>query len=128
MAAVLTKAGMAGVASRIIVDTDPAIFNYVAVGIGTTAATSDDTTLESEITDSGMARATGTLSLVTTTETDDTAQCVKSFTVTGTKAVTEQGWLNAAAAGTLLLREVFAAINVVNGYTLVITNKAKVSA
>jgi len=128
MAAVLTKAGMAGVASRIIVDTSPAIFNYVAVGIGTTAATSDDTTLESEITDSGMARATGTLSLVTTTVTDDTAQCVKSFTVTGTKAVTEQGWFNAAAAGTMLLHEVFAAINVVDGYTLVITNKAKVSA
>jgi len=98
-------------------------FDYIAVGTGTTAAAVTDTTLETEITDSGMARAQGTNTLVTTDTTNDTLQCVKQFTVTGAKAVTESGVLNAASAGSLLARQVFSAINVTNGDTLQITWK-----
>jgi hypothetical protein len=60
---------------------------------------------------------------VTTDVTNDTAQLVYTFTVTGTAAVTESGVFNAASSGVLLARQVFSAINVVNGDSLQITWK-----
>ena len=129
MAAVLTDAGMAGIAARINGTGTPAAYTYIAVGTGTTGALAADTTLEAEITDSGLARATDASPTVTTTTvTNDTAVCDVTFTVTGTKAVTECGLLNAAAAGTLLFHDVFSAYNVVNGDTLIVTAKVKVQA
>ena len=117
----VTNAGKAGVASRINGDGSEAAFTYIGVGTGTTAANAADTTLEAEISDSGLSRAAGTASRVTTDVTNDTAQLLKAFSVTGTKAVTESGVLNAATSGVLLARQVFTAINVVNGDTLQIT-------
>lgn len=116
-----TTAGKAGFASRLNGSGSEAAFTFIAVGIGTTAANIADTTLESEITDSGMARAAATASRTTTDTTNDTATLVKSFSVTGTKAVTESGVLNASSAGVLGCRQVFSALNVVNGDTLQIT-------
>jgi len=100
-------------------------FTYLAVGIGTTAADATDTALESEIVDSGLERAASTVSQVTTTQTNDTLQLLETFSVTGTKAVTEAGALNAGAAGTLLGHQVFAALNVSSGDSLQITYKFK---
>lgn len=102
-------------------------FDYIAVGTGTTAATATDTTLETEVTNLGLTRAAGTGTSVTTNVTDDTAQFLKSFTVTGAAAVTESGVLNAASTGTLLCRQTFSAINVANGDTLQITWKVTVA-
>jgi len=119
----ITNAGAAGVASRINGDGSEAVFTYIAVGTGTTAANVTNTTLETELATSGLSRAAATASRVTTDVTNDTAQLVKSFTVTGTAAVTESGVLNAASSGTLLARQVFSAINVVNGDSLQITWK-----
>lgn len=119
----VTSAGKAGVASRINGAGSEAAFTYVAVGTGTTAANAADTTLETEITDSGLARAAATASRVTTDVTNDTAQLQLTYTVTGTKAVTESGVLNAASSGVLAARQVFSAINVVNGDSLQITWK-----
>ena len=62
-----------------------------------------------------MSRAAGTASRSTTDVTNDTAELTKTFSVTGTVAVTESGALNAASAGVLLARQVFSAVNVVNG-------------
>lgn len=121
----ITNAGFAGAASRINGADSEAAFTYIAVGIGTTAANVANTTVETEITDSGLARAAATASRVTTTQTNDTAQLTKTFSVTGTKAVTESGVLNAAASGVLLCRQVFSAINVVNLDSLTITWKIK---
>lgn len=90
-------------------------FTYLAVGTGTTAAAATDTTLETEITDSGLGRAAATVSQVTTTVTNDTLKLAKTFTVTGTKAITEAGALNNSSGGTLLGHQVFSAVNVVNG-------------
>ena len=98
-------------------------FTYLAVGTGTTAAAAGDTTLETEITDSGLERAASTVSQETTTQTDDTLQLLKEWTATGSKAVTEVGALNAGAAGTLLGRQIFSAINVVSTDVLEITYK-----
>jgi hypothetical protein len=123
----VTNAGFALAAGRLNGSGAPAAATYIAVGTGTTAAAAGNTTLETEITDSGLARVNGTVSLVTTTQTNDTAQTTTTFTVTGTKAVTESGVLNASSSGSLLCRQVFSAINVVNGDSLAITWKIKMS-
>lgn len=119
----VTNAGKAGVASRINGNGGEAAFTYIAVGTGTTAAAATDTTLETEITDSGLARVAATASRVTTDVTNDTAQDTTTFSVSGTKAVTESGVLNASSVGVLLARQVFSAINVVSGDSLTITWK-----
>lgn len=119
----VTNAGMAGVASRINGSGAEAAFTYIAVGTGTTAANAADTTLQTELATSGLSRASATASRVTTDVTNDTAQLSYAFSVTGTQAVTESGVLNAAASGVLLNRQVFSAINVVNGDTLTLTHK-----
>lgn len=121
----ITNAGFAGAASRVNGADSEAAFTYIAVGTGTTAANVANTTLETETAASGLSRAAGTCSRVTTTQTNDTAQITKTFSVTGSVAVTESGVLNAASVGTLLCRQVFSAINVVNGDSLTITWKIK---
>jgi len=125
IANLVTNAGFAGVASRINGSGAEAAFTFVAVGTGATAAAAADTTLQTETAASGLSRAAASASRVTTTQTNDTAQLVLTYTVTGTVAVTESGVLNAASSGVLLCRQVFSAINVVNGDSLQITWKVK---
>lgn len=117
----ITNAGAAGVASRINGSGGEAAFTYIAVGTGTTAANVADTTLETEIVGSGLDRVSASVSRVTTDVTNDSARLTTTFTVTGTKAITESGVLNAASVGTLLARQVFSAVNVVNGDSLSVT-------
>lgn len=102
-------------------------FDYIAVGTGTTAATATDTQLQTEETENGLTRAAATGTLVTVNVTNDTCQLVKSFSVTGSVAVTESGVLNAASTGTMLCRQTFSAINVADGDTLQITWKVTVA-
>lgn len=121
LANLVTNAGLAGIASRINGDGSEAVFNYIAIGTGTTAANATDTALETEITTGGGARASATVSRTTTTVTNDTATFVKTFTFSASFAVTEAGVLNAASSGTLLNRQVFSAVNVVSSDTLQVT-------
>lgn len=114
----ITTTGKAGAASRLNGSGAEAAFTYLATGIGTTAAAAGNTALESEIVDSGLGRAAATCTRDTTSVTNDTAKLDKTWSVTGSKAVTECGILNAAAAGTLLGRQVFTAVNVVSGDSL----------
>lgn len=123
----ITSTGKAGAASRLNGSGAEAAFTYLATGIGTTAAAAGNTTLESEITDSGLERAAATCTRVQTTVANDTAQLDKTWSVTGTKAVTECGILNAAAVGVLLGRQVFTAVNVVSGDSLQIIYKVACS-
>jgi len=115
--------GLALMAGRIEGSGSPAAATYMAVGTGTTAPAAGNTTLEAEITNSGLARAAGTPTLVKVNVNNDTAQLVKQWSVTGTKAITEMGIFNAASAGTLLVRNTFSAYNVVSGDTFKITHK-----
>ena len=121
----ITNAGRALISGLINGSGSPAAATYVAVGTGTNAANVSDTTLQTESSTSGLSRAAGTVSLVTTTVTNDTAQVTKTFSVTGTVAVTEAGLLNASSSGTLLARQVFSAVNVVNTDSLAITWKVQ---
>jgi hypothetical protein len=117
----VTNAGMAGIASRINGSGSEAAFTYIAVGTGTNAAAATDTTLQTEITDSGLARAGATASRVTVDVTNDGARLIYTFSVGGTKAITESGVLNDATTGVLLARQVFTAVNVTSGDSLQIT-------
>ena len=117
----VTDTGRAGVASRINGSGAEAAFTYIAVGTGTTAANVTDTALETELAADGLSRAAASVSRVTTDVTDDSARMTVTFSVTGTQAVTESGVLNAASSGVLLARQVFTAVNVVNGDSLAVT-------
>jgi len=114
-------AGLAGA-----VDTQTA-FTYLALGTGTTAAAATDTALETEITDSGLARAGATVTRETTTLTNDTLQLDYTWTASGSKAVTEAGALNAASVGVLAGRQVFTALAAESSDTIQITYKFKFS-
>lgn len=106
----------------------PSVFGYLEVGTGTTAAAAAQTTLETAITDSGLARAASTNTQVTTTVANDTLRMTKTWAVTGTKAITEIGAFDAAVAGNMAGRSVFSAINVVNGYTFIGTYDFQITA
>lgn len=103
-------------------------FNYIAVGSGTATATATDTQLQTEETENGLTRTTGTGSQVTTTTANDTAQLLKSFSVTGSVTVTESGVFVADSGGTMICRQTFSEINVADGDTLQITWKVKIAA
>ena len=117
----VTNAGAAGVASRINGSGAEAAFTYIAIGTSATAANVADTTLGAEISTGGGSRAAATASRTTTDVTNDTATLVLTYNFSATFAVTESGVLNAASTGTLLARQVFSAINVVNGDSLQVT-------
>ncbi len=100
----------------------------IAIGIGTTAANAADTTLESESTTDGTARGAATASSVNTATTKDTAQWVKTFSLLGSFAITEEGLFdNNTSGGNMLARQVFSAVNVVSGDSLQITHKVAFS-
>ena len=117
----ITNAGLAEMAGLVGATGSPSAFTYLAVGTGTTAANAANTTLETEITDTGLERAASTVSRVTTTQTNDTLQLLKSWAATGAKAVTEIGALNAVSTGDLLGRQVFSVINVTTDDVLEMT-------
>lgn len=123
----VVNAGKAEVAGLVNGATTGA-FSYLAIGTGTTAAAVGNTILEAEITTGGGARAQdASPTRETVTVPNDTAVLDYEWTFTGAFAVTESGVFDAAAAGNLLARQVFAAINVVATDKLEITWKVTVS-
>lgn len=100
-------------------------FGYLAVGTSSTAVAASQTTLQAEITDSGLARAAATASRVTTTQTNDTLQLVKTWTASGSKTIEEIGYFNAASNGVMGGRALTGTKSVVNGETLTGTYQIK---
>ena len=123
----ITTVGKGLLAGRLNGSGSPAAATYLGLGIGTTAAAAGDTALESEIVDSGLARAAATVALTTTSTANDTATLTYTWTASGTKAVTEVGALNAGSGGTLLGRRVFSAVNVVSTDQLQVTYSFQIS-
>lgn len=96
----------------------------IALGVGSPSATA----LGSESTTNGGARGAATVTNTTTTTTGDTEQWVKTFTFTGSLALTEEGLFdNNTSGGNMLASQSFSAINVVDTDTLQITHKVKVA-
>jgi hypothetical protein len=97
----------------------------VGIGTGTTAEATTQTALVTEV----ETRQNGTQSLVTTTHTNDTYQCVSaSITATSARAVTEAGLFNSTTVGgsIMLARALFSVINMAINDTLAITWKVPV--
>lgn len=95
------------------------VFNYIAVGSGTTDPVVGDTALEAEI-----VRVEGEYTENTVNEWQIEATFIPGV---GTGAITESGVLNAAAAGTLLSRQEFPVVHKEAGDTLVVTWKYTLS-
>jgi hypothetical protein len=94
--------GLAYIADR-MADAAESAMSHMAVGTGSTAAASGDTTLETEA---------GRVALTSTTQTNEDVVYVATFSAgTGTGALTEAGILNGASGGTLLCRTVFSTVN-----------------
>lgn len=98
----VVNTGLAYVASR-MVGTAANVMSNMALGSGTTAASATDTALQTELGRVALASGTAAANIVTYTATFPPG--------TATGAVTEAGILNAASAGTLLCRTVFAVVN-----------------
>lgn len=79
------------------------VMSHMAVGSGTTPAAVGDTALGGELGRVALASNTATANVVTQTATFPAG--------TGTGAITEAGIFNAASAGTMLCRTVFAVVN-----------------
>ena len=100
-------------------------FTYLAVGTSSTATSAGHTTLQAEIVDSGLERASATVSRVTTTQTNDTLQLTKTWTATGSKAVEEIGVFNASSSGVMATRALTTTKTLVNTSQLVATYQIK---
>lgn len=123
----IASAGKAVVAGLIGNSGSPTAFTYLAVGTSATAESASHTALQAEITDSGLARASATVALVTTTVTNDTLRLTKTFSVTGTKTIEEIGIFNAVSAGTMLGRKLTTSKAVSSGDSLQATYDIQVS-
>lgn len=119
----VVSTGLAYIASR-MKDATATAMSHMAVGAGNVAAAAANTALGSEL---GRVALTST-TIVTTSVSNDAVQYVATFPAgTGTGAITEAGILNAASAGTMLCRTVFAVINKGALDTLTITWKVTVA-
>ena len=97
-------------------------FKYHDSGVGTTAAVVGDTDME---TTDGESRATGTQ---TEGSSANIYKSVGTIAYTSSKAITESGLFSQATGSTLLDRDVFAAINVINGTSIEFTVEFTVTA
>lgn len=97
---------------------------WVATGTSDTAFAVTDTTLGTEITDSGLQRVAVTATRVTTNVANDTTQFVKTFTITGTYTIKEVGIFNASSTGDMGGRTVLTVPkDVVSGSSYTLTHK-----
>jgi len=99
--------GLAFIANKML-DGNTAVMTHMALGTGTTAAVTSDTTLETENGRASLDSANN----VNTNVPGDSVQFVATFPAgTCTGALTEAGLFNDAAAGAMLSRTNFAVVN-----------------
>jgi hypothetical protein len=101
----MQNAGFAAIAARVGGITKNA-FTYLEIGTSSTAHSAEHAALLAPITDSGLARASATVSRLTTTVSNDTTQWLHEWTATASKTIQEIGVLNAASGGDMLCRSV----------------------
>lgn len=120
-ATVLTDAGKAIIANRMIgAGTEP---KYVAMGTGggSRTAAAADTALTTEV----ETRTAGTGTRVTTTVTNDTHQEVGTVTATGSRTVNEAALFDASSAGNMYISATHADNGLSSGDSLQYTFKNK---
>lgn len=127
MAVYATTAGFTELAKLAVGETADE-WTHIALGTGT-GQNAGDTTLDTETSASGLARAAATMSTVTTTVTDDTIQAYKVFTAGATATVAEAGVFNASSSGDMLMvGDLSPVAAMVSGDTLTITLKCQIKA
>lgn len=108
----VVSVGLNFIASR-MKDATATAMSHMAVGSGTAAAASGNTTLGTEL---------GRVALSSTTVTNNAVGFSATFGAgVGTGAVTEAGLFNASSAGTMLCRTVFSVVNKAAADTMSIT-------
>lgn len=112
------KAAMAGLVGNVGSIT---AFTYLELGTSSTAPAASQTALQAAITDTGLARASATVTRITTSVTNDTLQYTYTWTASGTKTVEEIGIFNAASSGIMLSRALTTSKVMANGETLAAT-------
>jgi hypothetical protein len=120
MSSFVTNAGFANNTSAWVAASSAKYIGW-GTGSGQTAASNALAAAAAE------ARTTGTLSQVTTTVTNDTYQVAGTITATGTRAITEVGVFDAAAAGNMDIYGDFSVVNLASGDSISFTIKVKVS-
>lgn len=94
----------------------------IAIGTGTPSSTA----LGTESTTNGAARGAATVTNQTTTLTGDTERWVKTFTLSGSFAFTEEGLFdNNTSGGNMLASQSYSAVNVVSGDQYQVTHNVK---
>jgi len=104
---IVTQVGDAHIADQLASAHDEDEMSHMAIGTGTTAAADTDTTLETELDRNALTSRTQGAGA----DDNDVIYIGDWAAGDGTGAITEAGVLNAAAAGTLLCRSVFAVKN-----------------
>lgn len=106
----VVTAGKSWVAARMS-SASAAVMSHMAIGTGATAAAVGDTTLQTEVARVALGIAGGTSSTNTINFTATIPADTPNITAPATTAVSEAAVLNAASAGTMLARTVFAVVN-----------------
>ena len=109
-----TNTGVAAIAGLAGATGSQVAFTYLALGTDSTAAAVTQTALIAEITDTGLARHSATVSRVQTTVANDTLQLVYTWTASGVKVLREIGMFNDSSTGIMASRIVYAAITTAN--------------
>jgi len=130
MAAVVTKYGFVETAKFLTNIDSPVAFASIAVGTGSTAEGTDVSALQTEITASGLTRASAaTVTTASSATNSDTAKYAHTWTATGSYNVKECGVLNSNTGGDLLCYATFAsAIPMESADTLQVTWSVQVKA
>ncbi len=103
-------------------------YKYLSLDASSTAAAAANTTLASEITSPSLKRVVATTSQATTNVSNDTSQCVHTFSSTATQSVYGVGLFDTpTSGGTMASRATFSVKNLVSGDTLQVTHKLVVA-
>jgi hypothetical protein len=117
----ITFAGVAQ-AALVLYDNTADHFRYGEIGSNSTAPVDGDNGCKT-----ALSRVLATMSRVTTTITNDTAQWISQHTASGAWSVYEYALMTLAAAGTGLNRVTFGLISLANGEMLEFTYKCQVT-
>jgi hypothetical protein len=101
-----------------MVGSTAAVCNYIALSNASITPNATDTSLSSEITTNGLARAAGT---PTHTSNATSYTLANTFTATGTQAAQAAAIFNASSSGTMCFENTFTQASLVSGDTLAVT-------
>jgi hypothetical protein len=112
-ATILTNVGKGIVAKRLIGATPAQITpNFQAIGTGATGAARTAVAADTALTTEVETRVnTNAFTTITTTQTNDTAQCIQTTTCTADRSVDEAGLFDASTTGNMFISATFSVVS-----------------